>query len=189
MPPRVKITKDDIISAGIELTRSGGWDAVNARAIAGRLGCSTQPVFSNYPTMEALREGIIAGAQEIYERGMTRAMSETAFPPYKAAGMAYIRFAREERQLFKLLFMRDRAGERIDENRAAIGNILKVIQEKTGFSEDKAYRFHMQMWIWVHGVAAMSATGYLDWPMETVSNMLTELFQSLLEQYTRREDA
>ena len=188
MPPRVKITKDDIISAGIELTRSGGWDAVNARAIAGRLGCSTQPVFSNYPTMEALREGIIAGAQEIYERGMTRAMSETAFPPYKAAGMAYIRFAREERQLFKLLFMRDRAGERIDENRAAIGNILKVIREKTGFSEDKAYRFHMQMWIWVHGVATMSATGYLDWPMETVSNMLTELFEALLEQYTRMED-
>ena len=35
----------------------------------------------------------------------------TNYPPYKAMGMGYIRFAAEERELFRLLFMRDRSGE------------------------------------------------------------------------------
>ena len=38
-------------------------------------------------------------------------MSAGQYPPYKASGMAYIRFAREQRELFKLLFMRDRTNE------------------------------------------------------------------------------
>lgn len=189
MPPRVKITKDDILSAGMALVRAGGEEAVNARAIAEKLACSTQPIFSNYPTMEALWKDILAQAQQVYESRISAAMAAGEYPPYKASGMAYIRFAREEHQLFRLLFMRDRTGEKIEENRAAIGDILRVIQEKTGLSGDEAYRFHMEMWIWVHGIATMSATGYLDWPMEMVSDMLTEMFQALLARYTKKEEA
>lgn len=189
MPPRVKITKDDILSAGMELVRAGGAEAVNARAIAGQLACSTQPIFSNYPTMEALWKDILAKAQEEYESRIASAMEAGEHPAYKASGMAYIRFAREERQLFRLLFMRDREGEKIEEDREAVRDILRIIQEKAGLSEDEAYRFHLEMWIWVHGIATMSATGYLDWPMETVSDMLTEMYQALLARYTKKEEA
>ena len=34
-------------------------------------------------------------------------MSTGKYLPYKANGMVYIRFAREEKELFKLLFMYD----------------------------------------------------------------------------------
>ena len=33
-----------------------GFSAVNARVLANNIGCSTQPIFSNYPTMDALKE-------------------------------------------------------------------------------------------------------------------------------------
>ena len=53
MPPKAKVTREDILSACVEIIRESGFDAVNARALASRLGCSTQPIFSNYASMEA----------------------------------------------------------------------------------------------------------------------------------------
>ena len=52
MPPKVKITKEDIVQAGMEIVRRDGEAGLNARSIAAVLGCSTQPVFSNYDSMD-----------------------------------------------------------------------------------------------------------------------------------------
>ena len=54
MAPRVKITKDEIINTAIDLIRANGDGSINARAIANALNCSTQPIFSNFDSMEDL---------------------------------------------------------------------------------------------------------------------------------------
>ena len=59
MPPKIKITKQDIINTAIELVRASGDGAINARAIASALNCSTQPIFSNFETMDDLRDDVI----------------------------------------------------------------------------------------------------------------------------------
>ena len=51
MPPKVKITKEDIIKTSLELIKKYGVESVNARAIAKELNCSTQPIFSNFSSM------------------------------------------------------------------------------------------------------------------------------------------
>ncbi|MBO4394100.1 MAG: TetR family transcriptional regulator, partial [Spirochaetales bacterium] len=43
MPRTATISKKDIIDAAIELIRKNGYEAVNARALACKLRCSTQP--------------------------------------------------------------------------------------------------------------------------------------------------
>ena len=58
MPPKVKITREDIVNAGYALARECGTDAVNARSVAKKLGCSTQPVFSNFAAMARMRNAI-----------------------------------------------------------------------------------------------------------------------------------
>ena len=55
MPPKVKIDKDDIVKAAVEVVRECGIDALNARAVAQKLSCSTQPIFSNYASMNELK--------------------------------------------------------------------------------------------------------------------------------------
>ena len=55
MPPKVKITKENIIQAAMDIVRNAGADALNARNIAAKLDCSTQPIFSNFATMDQLR--------------------------------------------------------------------------------------------------------------------------------------
>ena len=66
MPPKVKITKEDIISTALDLIRRGGDGQINARAVASALGCSTQPIFSNFKSMEELEEATIIAAYNIY---------------------------------------------------------------------------------------------------------------------------
>ena len=55
MPPKARITKREIISTAIILVRENGAGSLNARAIASALGCSTQPIFSNFSSMDELQ--------------------------------------------------------------------------------------------------------------------------------------
>ena len=66
MPPKIKITKDDIINTTLEIVRRDGADAINARTIAANLGCSTQPIFSNFASMDELRLEVSKKAFDIY---------------------------------------------------------------------------------------------------------------------------
>ena len=58
MPPSTKITREMILKTGYELVMTSGIESVNSRSIAKMLGCSTQPIFSQFPSMEELRLGI-----------------------------------------------------------------------------------------------------------------------------------
>jgi AcrR family transcriptional regulator len=187
MPPKAKITKEDMIAASLAIVRESGIAALNARAIAQKLNCSTQPIFSNYSTMEDLRADVMLSAKRLYQQHLESGMKDPAYPPYKASGIAYIKFAKEEKELFKLLFMRDRSREEIKEEREEISGLLQLISLNTGMSLDDAYLFHIGMWVYVHGIATMIATAYLDWDWDMVSTMLTDAYQGMKERYKSRE--
>ena len=62
-----------------------------------------------------------------------------------------------------------------------------VTFEQTGMDREAAWLFHVEMWVFVHGLGAMVATGYLDWNEELVSGMLTDLFQGLRARFREKE--
>lgn len=188
MPPKIKITKSDIVDTAVNIIRRNGEAALNARNIAASLGCSTQPVFSNFSTMEEVKAAVIAAADKLYQSYQCKEMGSGDFPPYKASGIAYIRFAREEKELFKLLFMRDRTGEKISNNSEEIDSLIHMIKRNTGLSKEEAYLFHLEMWMYVHGIATMIATAYLEWDWNMISRMLTDAYQGMLKRYTYKED-
>lgn len=45
MPAIKKISREAIINAAIDVLREGGAMAINARSIAKKLECSTQPIY------------------------------------------------------------------------------------------------------------------------------------------------
>ncbi|MBE5730906.1 MAG: WHG domain-containing protein [Clostridiales bacterium] len=183
MPPRVKITKEDIIKTATALVRVSGEQAINARAIAAALSCSTQPIFSNFASMDELRRAVIDRAESLCAEYLKREVQSGVYPPYKANGMAYIRFAKEERELFRLLYMRDRSAEVIPEETELTNQMENFVHNNTGLEGKDTKLFHLEMWAYVHGVATMFATGYLDLDWELVSKMLTDAYQGLKKQY------
>lgn len=179
MSPKNKVSRQDIVDAAIRVIRAQGAENLNARSIAAALGCSTQPVFSNFSTMEDLQTAVLEAVDTLCSDAMAEEVRRGVYPPYKASGMAYIRFAAEEKNLFKLLYMRNRSGESISPEHASFRNMTDMVQHNTGMDRSGAELFHLEMWAFVHGIAAMTATGFLDLDIELVSRMLTDAYQGL----------
>ncbi len=187
MPPKVKITKEQILACALDIVRKEGFSSVNARTLAKALECSTQPIFSNYPTMEALKEDILKFANTTYLNYLKEDTAKNEYPIYKASGMAYIHFAKEEKELFKLLFMRDRTEEDQNKKTEDFEAIVSIVQKNLGISREKAELFHLEMWIYVHGIATMIATSYLEFDKELISRMLTDSYLGLKKHYSKEE--
>lgn len=183
MPPRVKVTKEELVDAAVEIVRRCGAQAINARTVAAALNCSTQPVFSNFATMEELRLAVVERAEALCAEYIRRETESGAYPVYKASGMAYIRFAKEERELFKLLYMRDRAGEVIPESDRLGEQMEGIVQRNTGLNQPEVRLFHLEMWAYVHGIAAMVATGFVTLEWDLISRMLSDAYQGLRKHY------
>ncbi len=179
MPPKFKFTREEIIDIAIDMVRKSGAQTLSARGLAEQMGSSTKPIFGLFQNMAELRGAVISKAHLKYTEYLHDDMSDGKYPPYKASGMAYIRFAKEERELFKLLFMRDRTEENIKDEREEIRPLLEIIKNNMGISENEAYLFHIEMWIFVHGIATMIATSYIEWDMEFVSSVLSDAFKGM----------
>ena len=187
MPPKKKVSKQDIISASLNLIREHGVDTFNARSLATYIGCSTQPIFSNFTTMEELKKELILTSAQKYRSYLKWEIASQHYPEYKASGMAYIRFAREEKELFKFLFMRDRSYESVDYMEEDFTDSVYFIQKQLEITYEEATTFHMEMWVYVHGIATMLATAYLDLEYDEISDMLTDAFLGLKMRYESKK--
>ena len=187
MPPKVKITKEEIMETALALVRKHGAQALNARAIALSLNCSTQPIFSNFRTMEELQEATVVAAYEIYMRFLRQEAEEGVYPKYKSFGMAYIRFAEEEKELFKLLFMCERSDKSFVPTQD-FDDSIAMIMDANGISREKAMRMHLEMWTCVHGIGTMLATSFLALDRALISEMLSDVYHGIRTRHLSEEN-
>ena len=178
MAPKVKVSAEDIVRAGLGLVRERGAGALNARALAEALNCSTQPIFSNFQSMEELTAEVMRSAHKLYLGFIKNEAESGKYPRYKAYGMAYIRFASDERELFKLLFMCDRRGADLQTTEDFDASV-EMIMEANGVSLETARLMHLEMWTCVHGIAVMTATSFLSFEWDVISGMVTDIYQGL----------
>lgn len=186
MPRQFKFTKEEIIDASISIVRKKGFKAVSAREIGKVLKSSSKPIFSLFLNMEEVNNEIIKRAYAIYTKYIEDAMQEDKWPKYKASGMAYISFAKEERELFKLLFMRDRTNEEV--GKPNFSPFTEILEKQLGISKEEAEFFHLEMWICVHGIASMIATSFLNLDEETISNILADNFFGLQKRFLEKRN-
>ena len=187
MPPKVRIKSDDIFNVALGLVRIGGEQAINARALAASMNCSTQPVFSNFASMDELLLKVNEAAYEHYLSFIKRELESGKYPQYKAYGMAYIRFAREERELFKFLFMCDRTGKDLSPS-PDFDDAVEVIMKVNGITKEKAMLLHLEMWSCVHGIGTMLATSFLPLGDDLISKMLSDIYLGTRARLISEED-
>lgn len=183
MPPRAHYDREAIAEAAFRLTRASGIEALNARAIARELGCSTQPIFCAFSGMEEVRAEMLRRAADCYSGYIARSAALDD-RPYRGTGLAYIRFAKEEPVLFRLLFMRDRVRDGTDsrDDDPNMRYVLSVISAATGFDEAQALRFHQRLWIFTHGLAVMIVTGYVRYDEAEIRRLLSDEYLAMLRQ-------
>lgn len=103
MPPKVKFQKEKIVDAALNVVRKRGIEAVTAREVAKELGVSVGPIFTWFDTMEQLRTEVYIKARECYREYIEKGLDGDI--PFPSMWRQYLSFAKEEPELYRLLFL------------------------------------------------------------------------------------
>lgn len=160
MPPTVRFTRDAVLHAACQLMRREGMEALNARAIAKELGGSTQPIFRLFTNMEDLHRELILYVARQFQAHAEEDMAQSD-SPYIQLCTTYLLYGRDEPELFKLLFMRDRVSEGQYSDQTNFDLVFNIIKKETSLDDETALRFFERTWLFIHGLAVCIATKYI----------------------------
>ena len=178
MPAKKQIEKEKIVAAAVRIVKERGIEGLNVRDIAKECKCSTQPIYHAFDSIEQLKKAVGGEILNICANFLQKEIDKKEYPEYKAFGMGYIRFAKEEKEFFKYMFMRDRTDE-TDSPQFGLDEAIRMIMQDYGLHKDDSVKLHIEMWAFVHGIATMFATNFLDWEWQTVDDMVTDAFLGL----------
>lgn len=184
MPPKAKFSREEIIEAALNIVRTESFDALTSRALGNKLGSSARPIFTVFQNMEEVQQCVIEAAKKVYKEYVQKGLSEKH--PFKGVGTQYILFSIKEPQLFQLLFMTEHKQipdlsnvlPLIDEN---YKQILLSIQNDYKINKASAKNLYHHLWIYTHGIATLCATKMCHFTGDEISEMITEVFISLLK--------
>lgn len=184
MANKVVFDKDKVAAAAYGIIESDGIGALNARSLAKRLGCSTQPIYLRYPDMDGVKADADKIIRKAYGEYLQKGLNSkpTLYAGYLTA---YVKFAAEKPNLFAYLFMRPMEREEDDGMRKSI---TEAIARIGGYSLKVAERFFFASWLFAHGIACQIATGYIKWDEKSVEKMLDENFCALKNYYGNIKD-
>ena len=185
MPPRSKITREMIIDAAYEIVRDSGEGSLNARSIADRLGCSTQPVLYVFRTMDEIRECVYQKADEYHSEYLMQTGENMSI------WKNYIRFSVRERNLFRFLFQSNAFSGRIqgliDDERLL--PVLEAMSAQMGLEVKAVKKFFDTVYYPVHGIASLLANNSMEYDEEEFEAILSMIKRGVLKEMEGSENA
>ena len=184
MPPKVKFQKEEIVSAALNVARKRGFDAVTARDVAKELGVSVSPIFTYFDSMEQLRAEVYEAAKGCYQEYIERGLTETI--PFLGVWHQYLAFAKEEPELYKLLFL-----TRPDNVSGGAMEALRFSQELARESIMQTYKmdahtadcYFRNMWLVAFSFGTLTVTDDCPYTDEEIFAIGTELSLSICKAY------
>ena len=129
MPARKTVPREVILSCAMELLETEGSGALNARSLAKRLGCSTQPIYLSFAGMDDLRGELLERCRMIQEGYIAREPEETLF---LRATLGFLRFVYEKPNLFRFVYF-ENPFRNTDGDRAFIDATVTGIMQAGGY--------------------------------------------------------
>ena len=175
MPRTKQIEKQDILRAAAEVIRQKGESALTVRSIAGVLGCSTQPLYYEFANIEQLRAELLPYVRQQY--------LQFRCSNYKEFGRHFLNFARQEKELFRFVYLRRRApGETLLDD-INYDETIRLLSQNLEMEPETARRMHHQMQLRCYGLGVMLATDYLELTEAQIETELTEFYSLILRHY------
>ena len=174
MAPKNKFTKDEMVAAALRVVRAKGISCLTAKAIADELGTSTRPIFTYFGSMDEVKQAVCAAAVRVYDSYTKAGLKEKI--PFLGVGKSYIRFAREEPELYRLLFLTQtqdqvystmKAMQHLQELvRSTLVNIYHITAEEADF-------YFRNLWFVVHSLSTLIVTGDCPYSDLEIGQILT----------------
>ncbi len=181
MPPKIQITKEQILNCAIQIVKEKGMQDLNARNLANALGCSVHPIFRTFNNMDELKGEVFSAIAEDYQNYLIQSMAGDA--PLQNLLLSYIRYAQEEKEFFKLLHMSDRLALHKTDEFSSVGVnkvIVDAIAKETHLSISDAQTLYTGTFFAAHGLAAMLATNHCSFSEEDIRALMEKVFDGMV---------
>lgn len=178
MPPKSKVSREDVLNAAFEIVRSQGIEACNAKNVGAYLGVSVTPIFRVFENMTDLKTQLHKKSNEFFISFLNSYPFEKSH--FLTYGLAYIDFARTEKRLFNLLM--SSGAFRVDKIAMVVPREFEFVkqsaEEAKVLSGSATTGVFENVWIFTHGIASLVATDSLVISKEETSALLQQAFQS-----------
>ena len=159
MPATIELSKEHIVKVAVKMVNDDGWDSVNARSLAKKLGVSTKPLYRIYNNMDEIKEDIYKEISRQYDEFITSRIDNKK--ALITLCIAYVEFAQEYKNLFISLFLSNnlkwQSFENVLDEKWNQSTIINLVN-KHGYSFDEAKTLFMNLWLYANGLATLIAT-------------------------------
>ncbi len=182
MSKSVTITKDMILKTAFDIAREKGLDGISNRELAKKLNCSIRPIYYQFQNVDELYNELYIKIEKYFYKFLMDNMNDD-MPKYKQVGINYIKFAKKEKELFKILFMSEidlGLNDFITKDMEDFNELSKLIKISTNLNDEDIESFHIKMWIFSHGLATLVANSTINISDEQLKQLLSLEFQALM---------
>lgn len=162
-----------LIEAGAQLIELNGVSGLSLREVAKQAGVSHAAPYRHFKDKNALLAGITEVGFSHLAGALQQVIIENSDAPREQlieAGVAYVKLAIQNKQMFKLMFggaweFFNDDGEIRQTSDAAFNGLVEIIksgQQKGVFKKDDVRELALVAWSLVHGYAMLASTGQLD---------------------------
>ena len=184
MPPKIKYPKEEVVGAALRVARRRGVDAVTAQSVAAEMHVSVGPIFTHFDTVEQLRGEVFLRAKEIYRDYIERGLAGPV--PFLGVGQQYLRFAHEEPELYKLLFLTRPggvSGGAMEALRFSQQLARRSVMQVYHMDADTADKYFRDIWLVAFSFATLVVTDDCPYTDEEIFAVGAEISLSICKAY------
>ena len=174
MPPKYKVSKDEILKAAWSLLEEKGLKAVTTRAIAEKLGVSSRPVYSFFPSMEKLFDDLIGLAVGVLQEYMRGTYTEDSF---LNMGVGFVCLYREKPHVAEFLELKWSKMTYLDADKKMFNAFYETIMKEEDYKDiprDDLYAIYTQLSIYTYGLVQFLKSSWLNLSVPEIINFLCE---------------
>ena len=158
------LLRDEILDAATELLLDTGHaKAVSIRSVAERVGVTPPSIYLHFQDKDALLDAVCARYFEKLDEEMQRvsAVQSSTVEVLRAQGLAYVRFATENPELYRIATMGEwRSGSNVDSALASSAfehmcAAVGVLMDEGVFPRGDAAAVALELWSAAHGAASL----------------------------------
>jgi AcrR family transcriptional regulator len=159
-----ELLRDEILDAATELLlETGHAKAVSIRSVAQRVGVTPPSIYLHFEDKDTLLDAVCARYFEKLDQEMQRVAvgQPSAVEVLRAQGLAYIRFATETPELYRIATMGEwRSGSDVDASLASsafdhMRATVQALMDESIFPPNDATTVALELWSAAHGVASL----------------------------------
>lgn len=189
MPPKQRITKEMLLEHAFKIAEEQGISEVTSRSVAKSIGCSIQPVFSQFKTMEELRQATFDYACDLFVKEILVYEEEPDF--FAQTSKLVINLARKKPNLFYLLYLSNgfKGNGMLDVmmNYESNQKIVTKMAELYHLELDVCKNILLRSCLFLIGIGTMICVNNMEFEDKQVADMMKQTVSDMVQGARRGE--